>query len=266
MADDLARAWAFMRRGDTRGTAERPFRYGTAVFTPELPLRYDSNFLYVDRLEPDTSADELRAEADRLFEQAGLRHRALLFPDARAGERLVPGFPGWDVRRNVVMVHRREPDAAVDTSPVRELDERALRPPRRRQISTYPWGSDEVAEQLLDSRLILARWVTVRCFGVQLDGDVVSYADLYQEGADAQVEDVATLEEHRGRGYAKAVVLRAVEEARASGAEFVFLVADEADWPKELYRRLGFETVGRYVKLYRTGSSIVRGRRSRLAS
>ena len=255
MPDDVARAWAFMRRGDTRGTDERPFRYGTAVFTPELPLRYDSNFLYVDRLPPDATAEELRAEADRIFAQAGLAHRALVFPDPTAGERVALALPGWDVHRNVVMVHRREPEAAVDTASVREFDERALRGPRKRQIATYEWASDQVAEQLLDSRVILAGWVTVRCFGVQVDGEVVSYADLYQDGADAQVEDVATLEEHRGRGYAKAVVMRAVAEARRAGAEFVFLVADETDWPKELYRRLGFEVVGRYVKLYRRATS-----------
>ncbi|HEU5212044.1 MAG TPA: hypothetical protein VFU10_04685 [Gaiellaceae bacterium] len=49
MADDLARAFTFMRRADIRGAHERPFRYGTAVFTPELPLRHDSNYLDVDR-------------------------------------------------------------------------------------------------------------------------------------------------------------------------------------------------------------------------
>jgi ribosomal protein S18 acetylase RimI-like enzyme len=58
--------------------------------------------------------------------------------------------------------------------------------------------------------------------------------------------------EQRGRGYASAVVLRAVEEARADGAELVFLVADAEDWPKELYRRLGFDEIGANLKLLRT--------------
>jgi ribosomal protein S18 acetylase RimI-like enzyme len=76
----------------------------------------------------------------------------------------------------------------------------------------------------------------------------VSYTDLYLRGGDAQVEDVGTLPEHRGRGYASAVVLAAVEEARRAGAELIFLFADAEDWPKELYRRLGFDELGYYVR------------------
>jgi len=41
---------------------------------------------------------------------------------------------------------------------------------------------------------------------------------------------VGTLEEHRGKGYASAVVLRAADEARRGGADLVFLVADAQDW------------------------------------
>ena len=44
----------------------------------------------------------------------------------------------------------------------------------------------------------------------------------------AQIEDVNTLEEFRGRGVARNVVLRAAEEAARSGATFVFLFADAA--------------------------------------
>jgi predicted N-acetyltransferase YhbS len=41
----------------------------------------------------------------------------------------------------------------------------------------------------------------------------------------------------------------AIAAAREAGADFVFLVADADDWPKEWYARLGFEPIGRYVKL-----------------
>jgi len=78
--------------------------------------------------------------------------------------------------------------------------------------------------------------------------EIVAWTDLYIGEDVAQVEDVATLEEHRGKGYATAVVLRAVDEARNAGADLVYLVADEEDWPKEWYQRLGFDTVGRIYK------------------
>jgi hypothetical protein len=38
--------------------------------------------------------------------------------------------------------------------------------------------------------------------------------------------------------------MKAREEARAMGHEFIFLVADARDWPKEMYGRLGFHGVG----------------------
>ncbi len=173
--------------------------------------------------------------------------------DARAGERLVPGFErlGWGVHRGLVMAHRRWPEQTPDLSLVREVDEAALRPPRRAQLAGEPWARPAVVEQLLEAKLAIARAVEARFFAVLADGRVVSYADLYRDGRTAQVEDVATLEAHRGRGYASAVVLRAVEAARHAGCDLVFLVADADDWPKELYRRLGFDDLGRYVKFIR---------------
>jgi ribosomal protein S18 acetylase RimI-like enzyme len=247
--DHVERAFSFLRRGDARGTNERPFRFGTAIFTPELPHRFDSNLLYVDRPVPST--DELVAKADRLFGEAGLAHRAILFRDDAEGERVAAELPHWDVHRHVIMAQLREPDAPVDTSGVAEVGHEGIRRARRAMIVSYPWGTPAVADQLLDYKPLLARWVTVRGFATLVDGAVVSYADLYVDGTDAQIEDVATLPEHRRRGHAKAIVTRAADEARAAGADFVFLVADENDWPKGLYGRLGFDVVGRYVKLLR---------------
>jgi len=77
--------------------------------------------------------------------------------------------------------------------------------------------------------------------------------DLLARAIAGEVEDVGTLPEHRGRGYATAVVLAAIAAARADGAEFVFLVADLDDWPKELYRKLGFDELGYFVKLVSPG-------------
>jgi hypothetical protein len=32
--------------------------------------------------------------------------------------------------------------------------------------------------------------------------------------------------------------------ALSEGADFVFLIADAQDWPKEMYAKLGFEEIG----------------------
>jgi ribosomal protein S18 acetylase RimI-like enzyme len=149
------------------------------------------------------------------------------------------------------MAHRRPPHRAAPTELVREVDEAALRPARRGQLAGYPWATPAVSEQLLDAKLLIARAVRARFFAVVVGGQVVTYTDLYDDGRTAQIEDVATLAEHRGHGYASAVVLRALQEARQSGCDLVFLAADEDDWPKALYRRLGFDDLGRYVKFIR---------------
>lgn len=240
---EYARCLAFLRRGDLAGAREEACAVGTAVVDEDRPLRHDSNYVLVER--PDATADAVSAELTRL----GLP--IVLCVDAVQGERLASALEpqGWGVHRGVAMVLRRPPDRPAPPADVREVTVDVLRPLRRQLLLGHPWATEEVADQLLDAKASIARRVTLRSFAAFEQGEVVSYSDLYQAGGVAQVEDVATAPPQRGRGLARAVVTRAVDEARASGADFVFLVADAADWPKELYRKLGFDEAGRYVKL-----------------
>jgi ribosomal protein S18 acetylase RimI-like enzyme len=247
VSDELDRAYEFLAKGDMRGERTEPSRFGVAVFDDRLPLRYDSNYLLVDRLPATVAAGELAGEAGRL------ERPSILVRDHRTGERLAPAFQrlGWKVHRGLVMAYRGAGRRTADTGLVRQVDQALLRPAHRRELAGYPWATPEVVEQLLDGKLAIARAVQVRHLAVLVDGEVAGYADLYHDGHTAQIEDVATLPEHRGRGYASALVLRGLAEARRAGCDFAFLVADAEDWPQELYRRLGFEDLGRYVKFIR---------------
>jgi ribosomal protein S18 acetylase RimI-like enzyme len=215
---------------------------GTAVFDDAVSKRLDSNFLLVER---EVAPETVRAEAKQF------RRRMIHVPDSALGERLAPYFDeqGWLVRRHVVMAQLREPEREADLSLVTEVDEPMLRAARHQVVTGQPWAKPEIMAELFAGKELIGRRVRARYFAVLLDGEVVSYTDLYQDGADAQIEDVGTLQEHRQRGYASAVVLAAIDAARKDGAEFVFLVADLEDWPKELYRRLGFDELGYFVKL-----------------
>jgi ribosomal protein S18 acetylase RimI-like enzyme len=241
MGSHLARAYAFLERADMAGERTEKSPVGEAVFDDRVPRRLDSNYLHVKR-EADGATVE--GEARRL------QRRMIHVSDSELGERLAPHFEkeGWLVRRHVVMAQLREPERGGDLSLVSEVEEPALRAARYQVVTGEPWAKPEVMEQLFAAKELIGQRVTARHFAVVLDGKVASYADLYQDGADAQVEDVGTLQEHRKRGYASAVILATIAEARANGAEFVFLVADQEDWPKELYRRLGFDELGYYVK------------------
>jgi len=252
MDPDLARAFEFILRADMAGTRTERFRFGTAVSLPECPLRHDSNYLVVDPLPRDVDAAALADEADRVQGGAGLKHRMVMFRAAADGERLAAGFAalGWEPFRGLVMALRRPSSKSADTSVVTRADPGALRAAREAQILSYPWGTPEVARHLLGARDFIP--VETRHYAVFVDGEPASWAELYIEGDTAQLEALATAERFRNRGHASAVMLHMAEEARRAGASFLFLSANAADWPKDLYTRLGYDEIGRYVKFTRT--------------
>jgi GNAT superfamily N-acetyltransferase len=89
--------------------------------------------------------------------------------------------------------------------------------------------------------------------GAQATADeLAAEAEAIQDSGDFRHRKVsvdddlgALLKEFRGRGFGKAVVARALAESMAAAHDLTFLLADAEDWPKELYRKLGFEEVGR---------------------
>ena len=256
MPSDLARAISFEEALRNR-CAERivPFAFGRALFNDSLPLVWDLNVLRVD--EPArATAEVLVAEADRLQGEAGHGHRRLAVNEERAGDALADPFRslGWRVDRFLIMGWRGEGERVADTAAaVEEVDAAAITPLREAIVRAQPWAtSEDVTRMVVEATRLAGREGNARHFAVRTNGEVASAADLYSDGRTAQVEDVATSAEFRGRGYATAVVLRAVEEALATGHDFVFLVADAEDWPKELYVRLGFAPLGHTWTYLRT--------------
>ncbi len=249
--DDLARAYDVIRRADMVGSRTKSFRWGTAVYAPEYPLRHDSNYLLLDSLPPEVGANAIAGEAERLQSAAGLGHRHVMMTDSASAERLVPGFAalGWETHRGLVMAHRRAPEGPIDASDVVETDAARLREVRERQILTYPWATPEVARQLLDARCLTP--APVRHFAAFVEGEPVSWVERYRVGDVVQLEALETVEAFRGRGLASRVLMRALHAAREEGATLVFLCADASDWPQHFYRRLGFDDIGRYLKFKR---------------
>lgn len=249
MTDDLfQRAVGFEHRLQEHA-AERieEFRWGRAVFNDTFHRVYDLNALRVEHPSPDMTASTLAAEADRLHDEAGHEHRRVVVPDRAVGEGLADGFRelGWEVRRFLFMGQLREPDDTTVRAEVRELDEATHWEAKRWFMSGAPEAFDDlVVTQLLEKDRLKEQIVDFRRFGVEADGKAVSVCELYSDGATGQVEDVSTQEPYRGRGYARSTVLTAVGAARAAGCDFVFLVADEDDWPKALYVKLGFDPLG----------------------
>ena len=218
-----------------------PLPFGSAILTPSLGSVWDLNLLRVDRA--GVTAEGLAAEADRIMGEAGLAHRRVVTLD----ESLAPEFEalGWEPGRFLFMLHRGAGERTGDVALVEEVERDVLLSIREAMVREAPWADDEeTVRQILAAQARGAVAGRSRHFAVVVEGEVASAADLFSDGRTAQVEDVVTQPEHRGRGYASAVVLHAVGEALREGHDFVFLMADAEDWPKELYARLGFETIG----------------------
>jgi predicted GNAT family acetyltransferase len=144
------------------------------------------------------------------------------------------------------MALRRRRDRAPDAGLAREVDAATHRLAEAETIREEPYGRDEeVVGQLVGMRAALADAVpAARYFVGAADGVDAAVTTLYSDGATAQVEDVATRRDYRRRGLARATVSAAIDAAVEMGHRFVFIVADDDDWPKELYGRLGFDPVG----------------------
>lgn len=246
--NELTRFFALERRLLERlSTRIESFEHGIAFLDEEFRDRYDSNFLLVDQPPEGVPAAALLEAADRILGGASFPHREVAVRDDRHGERLAPAFAEhrYTVERNIVMAHRRSADRGPDLL-TEELSFAEVRPLLHEMYRRQPWTtSEETVRAFTDQHGKFERVIGARFFAVRFDTTLAGCCELYLDGLDAQVENVGTLEEVRRRGVARTVVLRAVEAARVAGAQHVFIVADEADWPMELYGRLGFVRLGR---------------------
>jgi len=196
-------------------------------------------------------ATALAREVERALAPAGVDHLQVTIEDDAHGERLAPGFAalGWRAQQFVLMAARRPPGRAprADVEVV-ELDHDVHARAWAAYLRTEPFGADEatVAELVMAQDRWRAAAPGARALGVLADDEAVAVCIVLGDGATGQIEDVATLPAHRGRGLARAVVLHALAASRAAGDELTFIVADAADWPRRLYARLGFEPLGHY--------------------
>lgn len=249
---ELQRAERFLARLD-ESLSERvvPWRGGVAYLHPGLPKVWDLNLLRLD--DPDLTAPEIAAEADEVMGSVGCVHRRVCVRDSAIGAQLAAGFNelGWDTDVHLIMGHARDPDRRVETSSVEEVGGKTW-PSREAQLRSYPWADDEeVVRQMRVLYDLMTEVCNARDFAVMEEGRAVSFALLFSDGGVGQIEDVATLPGYRERGLSRQVMTRALDESRALN-DFTFLVADDRDWPKRFYSKLGFEPLGRHYYFLKT--------------
>jgi ribosomal protein S18 acetylase RimI-like enzyme len=227
---------------DATAAQREEFEGGVAYSNDELPAVWDLNFVRLDKpcAQPALWADRL---------QAALGHRRVLVEDPHLVARFGPGLRerGYGETELVALSRTLElGDGALDPD-VRELrfeDMSSLRAQVvREQLSGGTGSAAEIVAQVVAASALAeragGRWLAL------FDGEVpVSHCILYSHAGLAQVEDVATLESHRRRGYARRLIEHALA-LLARDHDSVFLTAEAADWPLGFYERLGFLPVER---------------------
>lgn len=204
------------------------------------------NQLVVTDPQPRLDAGELAGELDRLY--ADYAHRRVSVEDDATGRRLLDGMRerGYRPDRLGVMLLEEPPP-----TPPPGIAREATGEPAAFHAAEVAVGLDtreqppDVTERLVGGRVRLrASRSGTRTFLGARNGVDACTVTMYSDGQTAQLEDVATLVEHRGHGLAGAALSLAIGEALAAGHDLVFLFVDLDAGPVPLYERLGFRQAG----------------------
>lgn len=227
----------------------RTIAEGVVVNTPSLPAVWAANQV---RVSEALGYQDLVGLAEEHL--PGLGYLDIALEHQQTGPALERAFrgAGWKTQRDLLMTLSRAPDRIADTKLTVEVSEDESMELMGRWYAEDPGPTATGHQQLVDytrreSRVHGDRMIGVRGQG----GEIVAMAKLGTDGLTAQVEDVYTVPEARRRGYARALVSRAIELGRRAGAELIFITADDEDWPKLLYARIGFRPLGHVWHFHR---------------
>ncbi|MEW9546779.1 ribosomal protein S18-alanine N-acetyltransferase [Nonomuraea sp. NPDC050783] len=95
-----------------------------------------------------------------------------------------------------------------------------------------------------------------------VEDEIVAYAGLAAAADQADVQTIAVMEKHQGRGIGGALLTELLAEARRRGAREIFLEV-RADNPRAqaVYRRFEFEEIGTRRRYYDDGTDAIMMRR-----
>ncbi|CAN7536921.1 GNAT family N-acetyltransferase [Terrabacter sp. LjRoot27] len=229
------------------------------VRTPANPTFWWGNFLLVPTA---ARSDEVERWTSRFVaELPDAHHRAIAFTQP-GGDTEAWAAHGWDVEVDVDLATTSVPAPA--TAPDGILL-RALETDDDWEQSAHVGGSD-TPEDRRDGRLVFERRRAAaqralvesgraRWFGA-FDGDrLVANLGIVRLGDLARYQDVVTLESHRRRGIAGALVRAAGEWALEDPAVGRLVIVAEDGGPAiGLYQRAGFAEVARHVGVSRAPS------------
>jgi GNAT superfamily N-acetyltransferase len=245
--DDVARrVWEAYAGYVALGHRVEEGPHGRAVRHDPCPRIHDANLLLGPTAADDAEIDALLAFGERAL--AGLAHRHVLV-GPEAPPRLLARLALEDYRPKPTLQLVLDGPLAGPAPPLYEIRQasgdddwaslRALMRRDHREGGRSPVLPAEVTDQMIAVKR--AKTPSLRFWIARQDDEDVGYFSSWPgEGGTGLVEDLFTLPERRGRGVARALVHRAVNDARRRGSGPVVIGADPAGTVKAAYARMGF--------------------------
>jgi ribosomal-protein-alanine N-acetyltransferase len=110
---------------------------------------------------------------------------------------------------------------------------------------TLPWPERSLRFEVTDNP-------AARCWAAELDGRLVGMLALWMIVDEAHIATVATHPGYRQQGIASQLLVAALKSAYAEGARSALLEVRAGNQAaQEMYRKFGFEVVGRRERYYK---------------
>jgi ribosomal protein S18 acetylase RimI-like enzyme len=253
--DDPARLIALFAqaRGEflALGIETEPIDLGLAVCLPALAHLNDANCVTAARVPRGHDASKLLADAAAWFkERGGALGKIVPNPATDADAERAPleaalRTLGWREHRRDVLRLAQAPPSTAPPPGVSVLSARAVPGP----YESFCRAVAEHEPQLADLALLRLDDPRFDALVALHAGQVVARAGVLSLGETGLIENVVTRPEHRRRGYARAVMGRAIDVCARSQFKRVLLGCDTDNTAGQaLYAALGFTRIGQHVE------------------
>jgi ribosomal protein S18 acetylase RimI-like enzyme len=222
---------------------------GVVIRQPAFPHVYDANLVRRVRLREST----LEAALDKLaapLVEVGARHLQLVLDGSDVPDAVAPllrrrGFQrdrllAMTLRGNGPM-RKRTPGITLRAVPSEAPWDRFAYA-MDRMNREEPWYAPSVSREIVGSLRLKAEHGALSLFVAERDNRVVGAIGLASHRGMSSLVSVGTLPDARGRGVGSTMVTDMIERARVQRADVIYLIARADDSPKDMYRKLGFET------------------------
>lgn len=82
------------------------------------------------------------------------------------------------------------------------------------------------------------------------NGNIIGNCDLFMYNGVAKIEDFAVIPTYQRKGYGTTILKALIDMAIKENCHTVYLVTDEDDTAKEMYKKIGFNKIGERTDLF----------------